>query len=273
MSEFNITYEERWENLTLANNFIFYIVMRHHPDACKHLIELLLGIKIDKIEMRGEETVSVDLTSHSIRLDVYVKDTDRIYDIEMQTINTYDLPERARYYQGVIDIDNLKPGEKYTKLKNSHIIFICLDDIFKNGLPFYTFENLCLEDNSIRLNDRAFKHFFIAENCVKITGNKEMQEFFEFLLSNKSSNGFTSDLGNYVEDAKHNTRWRQQYMTWERMQTYARDEGSLEKAIEIAENLLKMNLGTPEQIAQAVNLPLEQILSIKENLLAESAEK
>ncbi len=58
MSEFNITYDERWENLTLANNYIFYIVMRHHPDACKHLIELLLGIKIDKIEMRGEESVS-----------------------------------------------------------------------------------------------------------------------------------------------------------------------------------------------------------------------
>ena len=46
---------EKWEDLTLANNFIFYKVMRHHPDACQHLIELLLGIKIEKMEFASEE--------------------------------------------------------------------------------------------------------------------------------------------------------------------------------------------------------------------------
>ena len=36
--------------------------------------------------------------------------------------------------------------------------------------------------------------------------------------------------------------------------------------IENARNLLKMNLGTPEQISQAVSLPLEQVLALKEEL-------
>ena len=35
-----LTPEEKWEQATLANNFIFYKVMRHHPDACKELLEL-----------------------------------------------------------------------------------------------------------------------------------------------------------------------------------------------------------------------------------------
>ena len=40
-------------------------------------------------------------------------------------------------------------------------------------------------------------------------------------------------------------------------------KGAQEKAVENAQNLLKMNLGNPEQIAQAVGLPLEQVLELQ----------
>ena len=46
-----LTPEQKWEQATLANNFIFYKVMRNHPDACQHLIEILLNVKIEKMEM------------------------------------------------------------------------------------------------------------------------------------------------------------------------------------------------------------------------------
>ena len=45
-----------------------------------------------------------------------------------------------------------------------------------------------------------------------------------------------------------------------------REAGSKEKAIEDARNLLKMNLGTPEQIATAINLSLDEVLQIKNKL-------
>ena len=46
---------KEWKKATLANNFIFYKVMRHHPDACKQLIEMLLNIKsvIEQSEYLG----------------------------------------------------------------------------------------------------------------------------------------------------------------------------------------------------------------------------
>ncbi len=40
-------------------------------------------------------------------------------------------------------------------------------------------------------------------------------------------------------------------------------DGSFKKAIESAENLLKMGINTPEQISQAIGLPLEQVLQIQ----------
>ena len=200
-----------------------------------------------------------------------MKDTNQIFDVEMQVRDTKDLPERSRYYQGVMDIDSLGDGQGFHELKNSHVIFICLADIFHNDLPVCTFENICIEDGKTKLNDRAYKHFFIAKNCVKMIEDKEVRDFFEFLISNKSSDSFTSDLGTYVDDAKHNTQWRMQYMTWERWQAYARDEGIQENKIANAKNLLRMNILTPEQISQAVSLPLEQVLALKGELFREPA--
>jgi len=260
------TLNEKWDHATLANNFIFYKVMRHHPQACKQLLELLLGIKISQIEITNEETIEVDYDSKGIRLDVYVKDTTNLYDIELQIVNTKELPERARYYQGLMDLDTLKSGEKYKKLKNSHIIFICMDDIFNHNMPIYTFENLCLENNKIKLNDRSFKHFFIAPICATLVDNKDIRDFFNFLISNKASNKFTSELHNYVADAKHNMQWRIQYMTYERQRAYDLEEGMNRKAIEAARSFYE-NGASIELIAKSLKMTEEEIKEIVKDIV------
>ena len=55
-----LTPEQKWEQATLADSFIFYKVMKDHPDACKKLLEILLDIKIDTIQMSTEETIFID---------------------------------------------------------------------------------------------------------------------------------------------------------------------------------------------------------------------
>ena len=61
-----------------------------------------------------------------------------------------------------------------------------------------------------------------------------------------------------------------QFMTWERQRAYDLDAGieigAQQKAVEAAEQLIKMNILSAEQIATAVNLPLEQVLEIKEKI-------
>lgn len=266
------TLEEKWENATIANNFIFYKVMRNNPAVCKELLEILLQFKIESVQMSQEEEIGIDFGSKGIRMDVYVKDGDgqKIYNIELQTTNTGELPERARYYQGVIDVDLLKSGQKYKDLKTSFIIFICIDDIFKQGLAKYTFEHLCLEDKKTKLGDRAQKLFFISNNCDKLLDEKQ-KAFLRLLTSNSSSNDFTEKITRLVADAKRNTQWRKQYMEWEREKVYEYDRGREEKSVETARNLLKMNALTPEQIAQAVAMPLEQVLELQKTLDLEPA--
>ncbi|WP_178842810.1 hypothetical protein [uncultured Treponema sp.] len=69
--------------------------MTENPDACRRLLERLLHISIEKIELTGEKTVEIDGPSKGIRLDVYAKDEERVFDVELQVKNTGELPERA----------------------------------------------------------------------------------------------------------------------------------------------------------------------------------
>ena len=62
------------ENLTLADRFIFFKVMQD-ADLCKHLLEIILGVEIERIEYpEGEKTIEVFREAKGIRLDIYVKD-------------------------------------------------------------------------------------------------------------------------------------------------------------------------------------------------------
>lgn len=265
-----LTPQEKWEQATIANNFIFYKVMRNNPDVCKELLEILLEFKIEQIEMSQEEVVDIDFASKGIRMDVYARDADglKAYNIEIQTTDTSELPERARYYQGVMDVDLLKSGQQYKELKTAYIIFICLDDVFKKGLAKYTFENLCLEDTETKLGDRTQKVFYICKNYDKLLDARQ-KAFLRMVTQNSSSDDFTRRVGGLVENAKRNTQWRQQFMEWDRemacMRAKGREEGrkegAQEKAVEDARSFYA-NGASLELIAKSLNMTIEQVKEI-----------
>lgn len=264
-----LTPEEKWEKATIANNFFFYKVMRNHPDVCKELLEILLEMEIDHIEMHGEEIIETDYDSKSVRLDVYAKNDSHAFNIEMQAADTKELQERSRYYQGVIDVDCLNAGQPYKKLKDSYVIFICIPDIFGKGLACYSFENLCREDNSIQLKDRAFKYFFIAKNCNKVL-NERQKAFLELVSGKKASDQFTKRIEHLAEEAKHNTQWRRQYMNWERQRTYDIERGKEEKAIEAAKSFYQNGVSI-EVIAKSMKMTIEQVEEIVKEKTPEKA--
>lgn len=252
---------EKWEKATIANNFIFYKVMHNNPDVCKELLEILLQIKIDHIDMRQEEEIEIDYGKKGVRLDVYAVGAKAAYNIEMQASDTKELPERARYYQSVLDVDDLNSGGLYTDLKDGYIIFICKPDIFNKGLAKYTFENLCLENPSIKLNDRSHKLFFIAENYDRIL-DENQKAFLRLVTSNESTSVFAKKISQLVEDAKHNTQWRKQFMDLEREKNYAYHnglaEGRSEQAIEDAKSFYANGVSI-EIIAKSLNMTVEEV--------------
>lgn len=267
----NLTPEKKWENATIANNFIFFKVMQNNPDVCKELLEILLQIKIDHIEMKQEESFMVDYGKKGVRLDVYAVGNKQAYCIEMQATDTGELPERSRYYQGILDVSELNSGATYTELKDGYVIFICIPDIFGKGYAKYTFENMCIENPEIKLNDRTYKYFFIARNYDKILDEKQ-KDFLKLVIGDGSNSDFSKKISELVENAKHNTQWRKQFMDLEIEKKYAFRRGEQQQAIKDARSFYA-NGASIELIAKSLGMNTDQVTEIVKDIEPETVGK
>ena len=257
------------EELRFTDDFMFCRVMQN-PDLCKGVIERLLGIKVERIEYPElQKEIRPYYSAHGVRMDVYVKDSDRIFDIEMQTSVPEDLPRRMRYYQSMIDIDTLIKGSEYENLKESYVIFLCTKDPFGLGLPVYSFSTVCKEKKDFALNDGISKLFFNA-SAFASEKNLEIKGFLGYLCSGKPSDAFTEDIERRVERLKINEIFRSDYMM-DALPLHDARKAGLKEGIErtkyaTAKQLLKMNLLTEEQIATATQLTVDEVIKIKQEM-------
>ena len=200
------------DELSFTDDFMFGTVMKNKV-ICKGVLERLLHIKVGKIEYPSlQKTIAPFYESKGIRLDVYVSDSDRVFDIEIQTSIPPSLPKRTRYYQSLMDVDNLLRGQSYAELKESYVIFICTQDPFGRGLPVYTFHNVCSEDGSIFLDDKSYKVFYNVGAYGK-EREAELSALLQYLCERRATSGFTQRIDALVEKAKRNEKFRSWYMS------------------------------------------------------------
>ena len=259
-----------WENLGISNDFLFGKIMRN-PNLCKKLLERILpDIKINHVEYPIEEkTIKSDVDAKSVRLDIYLKDDkETVYDIEMQATDTKELPKRSRYYQSMLDLQQLDRGESYKRLKKSYIIFICPFDVCHQGRHQYTFENICKEDNKISLGDETTKIFLNADSRMDDV-SKELRAFLDYVAGRKTDyidDAFVEELERALQEAKKSREWRHEYMT-----LYMRDQENIEKGIEqgkieSAIRMLEDGDLSLEKIALYSGLTYEQVLELEKGL-------
>ncbi|MGI5172927.1 Rpn family recombination-promoting nuclease/putative transposase [Treponema sp. OMZ 840] len=215
------------DELTFTDDFMFGTIMKN-PEICKGVIERLLYIKVGKIEYPSlQKTIAPFYESKGIRLDVYAADDERTFDIEMQTSMPPALAKRTRYYQSLMDVDNLLAGHGYDELKESYVMFICLTDPFKQGLPVYTFRNTCSEQEGLFLDDKSYKVFYNA-SAYDREENTELHAFLEYLCQKRATSDFTKNIDELVETAKLNEQFRSTYMSLNIREYDLRREGRIE---------------------------------------------
>ncbi|GEP64126.1 hypothetical protein CBE01nite_18940 [Clostridium beijerinckii] len=259
------------KELNLEDDFLFAKVMSD-KEICKELLEKILEIEIEKVEMVEEQkTIDLLLESKGIRLDVYVKDENNtIYNVEMQRGKHKNLPKRLRYYQGSIDLDLISKGEDYRKLAKSYIIFICTFDLFDKGRHKYTFQNVCLEDNSIMLNDEAQKIILNSKGIMNDLSD-ELLEFLAYVEDStddkvKHAKGnLVKNIHRRVKEVKSDISVEVEFMTLLERDREKIEEGR-EEGILLTKKVLKLsNSGcTISQIAKECNISEEEVRRILE---------
>ena len=266
------------KELNLEDDFLFAKVMSD-KDICKEFLEKLLEIEIEKIEMpENQKTIDLLLESKGIRLDIYVKDENStVYNIEMQRGKHKNIPKRLRYYQGNIDLDLINKGDDYRKLSKSYIIFICTFDLFNKGRHRYTFETVCKEDNSIKLEDDTNKIILNTKGIMNDL-SEELIEFLEYVehsddnTAEKAKGTLVKKIHKRVIEVKSDVSMEVEFMTLlerdrekiEEGRKEGREEGRLEEKLDIARNLL--DVLDDETIAKKTGLSIEEVKRLREKI-------
>ena len=204
-------FSKPWNELTIADNFIFCKVMENER-ICRGVLETLLGISVEHIDyLKTENPIENFYDSRGIRLDVYVKDSDRIFNIEMQTGNYNDMLLRARYYLSSSDVATTKRRTKFKDIRETYILFICKDDPFGEGIPRYTKISRFLETDRISYDDKSRNVFYNCSAWEK-EGNPEVRGVLKFIYGLKPDSSLALEMDEAASLAKQKSELEDEYM-------------------------------------------------------------
>lgn len=222
------------EELTIRDNFMFVKVFSN-PEIALPFLRALLKIEIEKVSIVGEAQQQADPRKKYVRFDVLVREngTDgtnnvgRVFDLEMQMVDTQELPLRARYYQGICDVEALGNGISYKKLKDQYVIFLCPEDIFGKECPIYEFENREKNDHSLALGDHTYKFFLNFSKYGAVT-DESVRDYLKYFATGEATSDATRAIQNQVNYYHKDPKTRSDYMTFEAMLEEEREEGRAE---------------------------------------------
>ena len=278
--------QKKWESLTFTDDFIFSRVM-HDEHICRQVVELILGVRIGEIHyLSAQDEHKTDPDSMRIIMDVFLRDENRIINVEMQTGHKKELPKRSRYYQSVADVSTTSTGTKYRDLPENILIFICTFDPFDRDFPRYTFQYICNEDKQLKLKDGSLRIFLNTRATELSTLDQKLQEFYHYLRDGVADSTLTREISSKITTLKNNSIERRSFMTLalkmadarydgyeegfdkgrkDGLQTglqqgmqQGRKEGAHETKLETAKTFLSMGF-SPEQVAQGTHRPLDVV--------------
>lgn len=266
-----------------------------------NVLSAFTGKIVTNAIVTNPEILPVFIRGKMSRMDIKCEfDGGQMADIELQLTSAGDDQKlRALYYVSRLYSSSLKEGELYKSARSVYQIFLTDFDPFEDG-KFYHRAMLRLDDGS-EFSDRMQVIFFnlkvpgykslydVPDNlkraafwCKFISGADNMEETLENIMDFVKSIGITDEMLN-AKSAYSNIEVSAEERAWAYYLSYHRAEadynnglrlseekgftngitqGKSDSKISTARNLLAMKILTNEQIAQAVELPVEKISEI-----------
>ena len=222
------------QELNLLDRFLFSEVMADN-EILEDVLEIILGHPVPlKDKAQAEKELRRTPQNKSVYFDVYGEDIrDVAYDMEVQQKNTKDLPKRTRYYNGMIDLNMLHPGEDYSQLKDAYVIMIMPFDLFGEGKYKYTFHMSCDEISGLKLYDGATR-IFLNTHGTDVEGvSEELIQLLRYFEQTTEENAAGSrsrkieKLQKRVEEIKKNEEVGIRYMNAFEEKMWERREGEM----------------------------------------------
>ena len=236
-----------FSKIDIRDDMMFCSVF-HNPEDCREFLQRIMGIRIAELRIVQEQkSMQSRYQGKGVRLDIYVRDVEgNSYDIEMQMINTGELPLRSRYYHSQMDIYQIQGGQTYMELQKSMVIFVCGFDMFGQGKSIYSFETVCRGEKDIVLPDKR-ETLFVNIGGDRTGIGQDTAALLDYFQTGSPTDAFTRGLQDKVEKIRDDTEWRENYMTYDmkiKLEAEVRAKGmaegmAKEMAVKMAEEKAK----------------------------------
>ena len=269
----SLSIEDRFDyyKAVLKDLTIFHDIFMRNVFKQKECTEYVLQVIMGKQDLKViDQVIQMDfknLQGRSAIMDCVALDNKgKKYDIEIQQAGENADPKRARYYSGLMDMNTIDPGEDFTSLPESYVIFITRDDTLGYDKPIYHIDRI------IREVEEDFKdesHIIYVNSSRR--DNTELGRLMRDLHCKDSKDIQSSVLAQRVFELKE-TQKGVETMCREMDQIYAAGAefgetkglakgvtvGELKKAKEIA---LKMYIQKKpvEEIASLLEVPVDTV--------------
>ena len=255
--------------LNLMDRFLF-AEAADHTEFMELLLTILFGEEVSlRYPPQTEKEARSRTSQKQIRMDVWAMEEDgTIYNTEPQQQNTYNLPKRSRYYQGLLDSKLLDPGDiNYNRLNDVYIIVIMSFDLFRKGLYQYTFRMSCEEIPGLWLKDGATR-IFLSTKGTKAEGVSPeliaLLRYFEQTtdaMAEQSGSLRIQRMQEIVQSIKADENVGVKYVqAWEEKEL-KRQEGFQDGQFELLGRLVQKGTLTLDAAAEELNGKGEEFLS------------
>lgn len=187
-----------FETLPLKHYFMFGQVFQN-PKICQMFLEELFGWPIEKIKyVHREKDLTDSYFAHGVRLDIYIRNSDLVYNVEMQSERDDDLLKRIRYYQSSIDREELKQGVPYRDLPETYVIFVCDYDPVGTGRACYE-RQMTWKDEPLAYDDGT--HVILLNSCyTRENTSSAILELLDYIRTNDDAAEYSSELVNQAKE-------------------------------------------------------------------------
>ena len=154
-------------------------------------------------------------------------------------------------------------------MQRNYVIFICNYDPFGKGRCFYRFENVCVDDPSLKLKDDSVKIMINPYGNDTKQFGKGFAALMDFLKNGQISDTYTESLKDEITEVKVSEEWRRRYM-----KLFIRDRENIELGKEIGElsvgiRMLKRNEEIAnEEVAEVLGYDLAVIQKMRDLIQA-----
>ena len=194
------------------------------PENCRELLEMILGISIDRIEVSKEKSMVYHPEYKGVRLDVYARDEENTcYNVEMQASRRPVLGKRSRYYQSQMDMEMLQSGRDYEELPKSFVVFICDFDPFGKDEYRYTFRTTCQESENVDLEDGRTTVFLNTRGKNESEVPGELVTFLQYMKEDLEGSEkefhdpYVEQLQKFIRNVKGSREMEERFMIFEEM--------------------------------------------------------